>query len=39
MKGRQRKPSWAQSHSAKPKRVGGRRERSKLRQAKRERYA
>jgi hypothetical protein len=36
---KQRKPSWARSHSAKPKRVSGRRERARLRQAKRERYA
>ena len=36
---KQRKPSWACSHSAKPKRVGGRRERARLRQMKRERYA
>lgn len=39
MKGKQRKPSWARSHSAKPKRVGGRRERARLREVKRARYA
>lgn len=39
MKGKARKPSWARSHSAKPKRVGGRRERARLREVKRERYA
>lgn len=38
MKGRQRKPSWAQTHHAKPKRKG-RRERARLREAKRARYA
>lgn len=39
MKGKQRKPAWARSHSAKPKRVGGGRERARLREAKRARYA
>lgn len=39
MKGRTKKPAWARTHSAKPKRVGGRRERARLRDQKRARYA
>lgn len=39
MKGKQKKPQWAQSHHSKPKRVSGRRERARLRQVKAERYA